>query len=223
MAKKLIKPALIAVSAGLGLIAIISLFTSRQTPPSPPNAFATKTEPIRLPALVSATLHKGDIIFRGKDRSWGDLGAQLSDRDKRFGHVGVIVGQPDNWAVIDAIGNPLDSEGSVRRRALSEFLSPATRASVYRPHLSGDQLDKFLMSIRQHEVAATPFDRFYDLGDQSALYCTELIWLALKAATGEDQIPEQTLFRNRRVIAIDDLQYAPLMTEIWTSGVEADT
>ena len=219
----MIKPALIAVGAGLGLIAIISLFANRQTRPPPNTALTAKTEPIRIPALVSSTLREGDIIFRGKDQSWGDLGAQLSDKDKRFGHVGIIVGQADNWAVVDAIGNPLDSEGSVRRRALAEFLSPATRASVYRPHLSDDQLNKFLRSIRQHVVAATPFDRFYDLRDQSALYCTELIWLALKTATGEDQIPEQTHFRNRRVIAIDDLQYAPLMTEIWTSRLEADT
>ena len=180
---------------------------------------ATSNELLR---NITPHLREGDIIFRGKDRSWGDLGAQVSDKDKRFGHVGVVVLDDGRWGVIDAIGNPLDHEGRVQLRTVAAFLAPATRAALYRPSLSDQAFDQFLTSIRAFEAAQIPFDRLYDIDDANALYCTELIWLALKTATGEDQVPDHTLFRNRRVIAIDDLQYAPLMTVIWESVPDAD-
>lgn len=199
--------------AGLGFL-VFALHNCAS--PAEPEAIPAEHAHLTLPSDILESLREGDIIFRGKDFSWGDLGALASDKDQRFGHVGVIVQNPEGWAVIDAIGNPLDVEGSVRLRTFEEFLSPATRMAIYRPLLAASQREAFIAEIWRHKAASTPFDRFYDLEDQSALYCTELIWLALKTATGTEQIAEQTLFRDRRVIAIDDLQYAPLMSEIWT-------
>ncbi len=206
---------IVVIMAGAGLFFWIALEGGQPAPPLPEPAPAI-SEPIAIPDHIRLTLHAGDLIFRGKDFSWGDLGARVSDRDQRFGHVGVIVGHEGDWAVIDAIGNPLEAEGQVRLRSLADFLAPATRMGLYRPALTEAELARFLDEIWRYEAANTPFDRFYDLQDHSALYCSELIWLALKTATGKDQIIEHTNFRGRRVIAIDDLQYAPIMDDVWT-------
>ena len=206
------------------VVAVIALSIVLPAPErSEPHSSIIETTSSQLLESITPHLREGAIIFRGKDRSWGDLGAQLSDKDKRFGHVGVVVFDDGQWGVIDAIGNPLDREGRVRLRTVEAFLAPATRAGLYRPSLSDQALDRFLTSIRVFEAAQTPFDRLYDMDDANALYCTELIWLALKTATGEDPVPDHTLFRDRRVIAIDDLQYAPIMTAVWVSAPEADT
>jgi len=207
------------------LVAVWVFLLERQNSPLPDlrdDAQTPKVD-IHIPDDVASAMRAGDVIFRGKDRSWGDLGAQLSDHDKRFGHVGVIVNHNDGWAVIDAIGNPFDPEGRVRLRSFDEFLAPATRAAIYRPDLQSDSHARYLASIWKYEAGRVPFDRFYDIQDAEALYCTEMIWLALKNATGKDQIVQETRFRNRRVIAIDDLQYAPLMQEIWVSEAESET
>ena len=207
---------IVVIMAGAGLFFWIALRGGQSAPPLPKREQAMG-EPIAIPDHIMLTLRAGDIVFRGKDFSWGDLGARASDRDQRFGHVGVIVWHEGDWTVIDAIGNPLEAEGRVRLRSLADFLAPATRMGIYRPALTEAELAGFVSEIWRYEAAKTPFDRFYDLQDQSALYCSELIWLALKTATGADQITEQTRFRGRRVIAIDDVQYAPIMDEVWTS------
>lgn len=210
-------PRLAIIALMIASLGLIFWAQQKSSAPDPPLVHASRpnTVPVSISEDVADRLREGDIIFRGKDFSWGDLGAQLSDKDQRFGHVGVIVRNNDGWAIIDAIGNPLDGEGSVRLRTITEFLAPATRIGIYRPALTAASLKQFLTEIRRYEVTGTPFDRLYDLQDDSALYCTELIWRALKVATGTEQVLDQTVFRGRRIIAIDDLQYAPLMTEIW--------
>jgi len=167
-----------------------------------------------LQAGVEGNLQAGDILFRGRNKSWGELGALVSRHDQRYGHVGVVVGSESAWSVISATGNPLAREGSVAREPLARFIGTSTRVGLYRPQISPESLALFLTQIESHLMRKTPFDRGYDLTDSTSVYCTELVWLSFNAVVGTDIIPDKTDWRGRKVIALDDLQRASILQAI---------
>ena len=79
---------------------------------------------------ITKYLQVGDILFRGRDDSWGELGALISRRDQRYGHVGVMTRHNDAWAVVSATGNPLDREGHVQREPLNGSWCRAQRHAM---------------------------------------------------------------------------------------------
>ena len=159
-------------------------------------------------------LKHGDILFRGRDNSWGELGAMASREDQRYGHVGVVSRQEDDWAVISATGNPLESQGGVIREPLEKFIGFSTRLGLYRLAIEEDGFAAFLRGIEAHLAQRTQFDRLYDISENEAVYCTELIWLSLNDALGRDVISDKTKWRGRLVIALDDLQRLSFMQEV---------
>jgi len=164
-------------------------------------------------AIVEELKH-GDILFRGRDNSWGELGALASRKDQRYGHVGVVVRQDAAWNVISATGNPLADSGAVVSEPLEKFIGTSTRLGLYRLSLDADLLAAFLTAIETHAARKTPFDRLYDISENEAVYCTELIWLCLNSTLGRDVIPDKAQWRGRSVIALDDLQRASVMKQV---------
>ena len=167
-----------------------------------------------LQKVILGDLKHGDILFRGRDNSWGELGAMVSREDRRYGHVGVVVKQDGVWKVISATGNPLASQGSVISEPLEKFIGMSTRLGLYRLTIEAELIAAFLNEIKTHAEQNTPFDRHYDISENEALYCTELIWLCLNSTLGRDVIPDKAQWRGRSVIALDDLQHASVMKEI---------
>ena len=155
-----------------------------------------------------AQIRDGDIIFRGRDAGWGNLGAQLSDIDKRYGHVGVIRRRGNNLHVIHAAGDPLQDHGRVREDSLDDFLTRSNRSGLYRLTFTSEQRQIFDDYIDQVLQAGMPFDTAYSLDSLDALYCTELIWRGWMAAIDRDPILEKTEWRGKNVLALDDLQLA---------------
>ena len=159
-------------------------------------------------------LKHGDILFRGRDNSWGELGAMASRVDKRYGHVGVVMGEGTEWRVVSATGNPFEGDGAVISEPLKKFIGLSTRLGLYRLMIDGDAFAAFLTGIKRHTAQKTRFDRLYDITENETVYCTELIWLCLNAALGKDVISDKTMWRGRDVIALDDLQHLSFMQGI---------
>ena len=169
---------------------------------------------------IRGVLQEGDLVFRGRNHSWGQMGAKLSDKDKRFGHVGVALNQDGVWHVIDAGGHPLADDATVAEAPLNAFLYSAQRAAVYRPNLEASAQHIFIERLEWHAASLTPFDGKFDLATPDTLYCTELVWAALIEATGEDLVSEHTMWKGRRVIALDDLQFANGMAEVISASID---
>jgi len=155
-----------------------------------------------------STMRDGDIIFRGRQKGWGNLGSNLSDQDQRYGHVGVIHREKQAVYVIHAAGDPLQPEGRVRKDTLRDFLARSERSGVYRLPLNATGLAKFRDKIEHALVTRLPFDRAYSLKSETSVYCTELIWRAWAEAAQKDPILVKTRWREKNVLALDDLQLA---------------
>jgi len=187
----------------------------------PLNPLAGKAEPNRVETKKTAllenlaafdayesTMRDGDIIFRGRQKGWGNLASHLSDQDQRYGHVGVIRREKEAVYVIHAAGDPLQSEGRVRKDPLRNFLARSERSGVYRLPLNATGHAKFKDKIEQALISRLPFDRAYSLKSETSVYCTELIWRAWAEATQKDPILVKTRWREKNVLALDDLQLA---------------
>jgi len=153
-------------------------------------------------------MRDGDIIFRGRQKGWGNLAANLSDQDQRYGHVGIVHRENEAVYVIHASGDPLKSEGRVRQDSLRDFLARSERSGIYRLPLNTVGLQKFNNVIRQALENQLPFDRSYSLESETSVYCTELIWRAWTETVEKDPILVKTRWRKKIVLALDDLQFA---------------
>ena len=129
--------------------------------------------------LLQRELHEGDLLFR---RGFGVLGRAVTaaDDEGQFSHVGIAVKVDDEWHVVHAVPDEPDFEGDFDRvkcepieRFYDEFR--AGNGAVYRPNVSNEIIAVAVRNALRLSVEQRPFDHDYDLGDTTALYCTELV------------------------------------------------
>ena len=122
-----------------------------------------------------------------------------SDRFSPFIHLGVVEVTKAGIYVYDTtatIGkyfltgkSPSDTmKGHVRRITLQAFLDYFRVVNIYAPPTSVNT-DTLITILRQHWIAQTPFDPYFNLDDRSTLYCSELIALALEQAGSKRYTP----------------------------------
>ena len=143
------------------------------------------------PSLDTSVLQSGDLVFR-EGVGWRSTAVVAASRF-RLTHVGIVERVGDSIFVIDAEPPEDGRPGVVRRVTLAQFSSPrdAKRTVAYRlTGLSGQQR----LSREARRFVGRPFDDAFDLDDDSALYCTELVWRSL-ATTGEQFRPQTTHIR----------------------------
>ena len=129
--------------------------------------------------LLQSELREGDLLFR---RGIGVLGRAVgaTDDEGRFSHVGIAVKVDNEWRVVHAVPDEPDFEGDFDRvkcepieRFYDEFR--AGNGAVYRPNVSNETIAVAVRNALRLSAERRPFDHDYDLGDTTALYCTELV------------------------------------------------
>jgi hypothetical protein len=102
----------------------------------------------------------------------------VSPTDRRYSHLGVARVAGGRVTVIHAEGATADGADGVREDALEDFVKDATAVGVYR----AKGVDGGKISAAAAERLGTPFDWRFDMDDESRLYCTELLYVALRRA-----------------------------------------
>lgn len=129
--------------------------------------------------LLQRELREGDLLFR---RGIGVLGRAVvaTDDEGRFSHVGIAVKVDDEWHVVHAVPDEPDFEGDfdrVKCEPIENFFSEfrAGNGAVYRAELPAETIEIAVRNALRLSTEQRPFDHDYDLGDTTALYCTELV------------------------------------------------
>ncbi len=118
-------------------------------------------------------LHEGDLIFQTSKshQSSAILAATFSP----YTHMGIVARRGDAWVVIEAAG-PVKETPLKAWTARGRF----ERYAVYRrPDLTAQQTSVIIKSARA--LKGRPYDLFFSF-DNQAIYCSELPWLAYRAA-----------------------------------------
>ena len=129
--------------------------------------------------LLQRELREGDLLFR---RGIGVLGRAVvaTDDEGRFSHVGIAVKVDNEWHVVHAVPDEPDFEGDfdrVKCEPIESFFDQmrAGNGAVYRVNVAPEQIEVAVAHARRLSAEQRPFDHDYDLGDTTALYCTELV------------------------------------------------
>lgn len=129
--------------------------------------------------LLQRELHEGDLLFR---RGIGVLGRAVvaTDDEGRFSHVGIAVKVDNEWHVAHAVPDEPDFDGDfdrVKCEPIESFFSEfrAGNGAVYRVELPAETIEIAVRNALRLSTEQRPFDHDYNLGDTTALYCTELV------------------------------------------------
>lgn len=158
-------------------------------------------------------LQAGDILFKGAGTASGTrVAAGWSNGDKRWGHTGIVVADgPGRFSVIHADTGEGRAGGEVRRVPLAEYLSDVSALGHYTVALTGEARMNYLAYAEK--TVGLPFDRRFSLESIDRLYCSELVWRALSAGTGEDILPDKSERFGRIYVSVSDLSGHPLLSE----------
>lgn len=169
--------------------------------------------------IEDAALHAGDLLFR-RTVSLEGLTVQAIDAAGRFSHVGLIVGHDAQGRarVVHACPPERAGQAGVRETTAQAFVAggdvrDAAAASLQLSAAQGQRLAAWAL---RH--VGWSFNADFQLNAPHALYCTELIWAAMRAA----QLPSlpalahwSTPFGAREVVpmsallALPDLRFLP--------------
>ena len=161
---------------------------------------------------IYAISRDGDIICRMGKGIWSDKIADLSEKDKRFSHVGIIRKSNNQITVINADGTATQKRGFVNEDSLESFLKDSSMIGIFRTN----DVDGHLISNVAFEYIGVPFDWNFDLDDVHELYCTELIYVVLKDL--ESKIQLKKIFKNeidKIIVPLDAISNSIDFTEIY--------
>jgi hypothetical protein len=121
-------------------------------------------------------LNDGDIICRLGDRIWSTFFKELSPKDKRFSHLGIVRIRNNIVSVINAEGLTIEGKDNVNEVSLKDFLKSAQSIGIYRLR----NIDGKIISDTALEYLGRPFDWQFDMEEDESLYCSELLYVILK-------------------------------------------
>lgn len=125
---------------------------------------------------------EGDIILRYGDGLWSPFFRDISRRDKRFSHAGILVRENGEICVVHASAADLTGVGKVSCESLETFLATAADYAVYRLAIPEPVKQRIAANARNY--LGFSFDSSFDLSDKERLYCTELVMQAVNEAAG---------------------------------------
>ena len=152
-----------------------------------------------LPDIPVEYLQNGNIICRHGDGFWSNLIIRSNPYDKRFSHIGVLVVSDGNVTVVHAdTSSRFSVTGKVVQESLSTFLGHAKRIGIFRHR----RVDANKLASNACRYLGYPFDWKLDDKDNEALYCSELLKLAILQASADEDIPH-IKYGNQDVIPVD--------------------
>ena len=165
-------------------------------------------------------LNGGDIILR-RGKTWVSEAVLAWDRKSRYSHAGIVIHRGGlSYVVHSEPPGEGNSGGGVQETPLEIFASGQQAAGIkvlrVRPGLQ-NEARRAAEAARQ--FVGRPFDGALDLESDSSLYCTELVWRSYRAA-GVDLVRGRlsrlnTLFADREVILVSDLEASPDLEVVW--------
>lgn len=149
----------------------------------------------------------GDLVLRSGSDAISDLFRRVNTRDKTFSHAGIVFIENGYPFVYNCIGSADDPYALLRRDSLSAYIGPESNLgyAVYRYRLRNTQLSRLHDIAVQYFKEKRTFDPRFDLGSDTALYCTEFVYKALREATGDPGYLPVTEASGFSYVSVDNL------------------
>lgn len=153
----------------------------------------------RLSAEELGKIQPGDIILRRGFGFFSDFIADnLNDGDIDVTHAGIIVKKQDSLFVIHSLSSDMSAVDGMQQQPLQDFLQYSapgkiiiTRAKTA-DSSTGNNIARQAEYYLKQEI---PFDHKGKFDDDTALYCTEMIWKILEKDLKIVTLPQEVTAR----------------------------
>ncbi len=145
-----------------------------------------------------AQLQDGDLVMRS-DNDFESLTLQnFSDSDRTYSHAGIAYRENGQFIVYHSMTGSENPSGLIRKDPFDSFISPGRKTGfgIFRYQLSGAEKEKFHAALKDNISQKIPFDLTFSLRTDDSLYCSEMIYKALKACTGDRIVLPTTTLKN---------------------------
>lgn len=149
-------------------------------------------------------LHRGDLVFRRGHGLWTKFFINMSTREKRFSHVGLVVSVTNKAMIIHSEASDVTGIGDVHISEWDDFFKGSSECAVFRWQRDDGIADKIVACAERYK--GVPFDNLFDMDETNKLYCSEMVRNAINDAVGTNLVGF-TKACGRKVVAIDDLYY----------------
>ena len=147
-------------------------------------------------------LKRGDLVFRRGHGLWTKYFINMSTRERRFSHVGIVVSATNMVTIIHSEASDISGIGDVHISKWSEFFKDSKECAVFR-YSKSDEIANAIAG-KAERYKGTPFDCLFDMNETNKLYCSEMVRVAINDAVGTNLVGF-TEVGCRKVVAIDDL------------------
>lgn len=165
--------------------------------------------------ISSGKIRSGDVVFRLGHGYISETLKNISQKDKRYSHAGIISMENGIPYVYHLIGSESDAE-TLRRETLAGFCMPASAQAFALYHVLSDDLQRHTVDSLNHYYyhCELPFDRRFDMETDSAMYCTEYVYKILSRASGGIFLVTSSELSGFRFIGCDDIYLNPKCEKI---------
>lgn len=141
-------------------------------------------------------LQDGDLVMRS-DNDFESLTLQnFSDSDRTYSHSGIAFKEGGRFFVYHSMTGSENPSGLCRKDPFDSFVNPVRKTGygIFRYHLSKNEIAAFHEAMKENVSKRIPFDVTFNLQSNDSLYCSEMIYKALKNCTGGRVVlPNSTL------------------------------
>ena len=161
-------------------------------------------------AAVDSTnrlLRTGDLVVRRGDDMTSYMLSQLNTTDKTYSHCGMVVIENGQPFVYHSIGGEDNPNEKLRKDRAVFWFSPANNMAyaVFRYPYSDSALPGLVGVIDSFYRQQVMFDMDFDLKTDDRMYCSEMIYKALKNGIDNNIDLEPHTRFGRTYIGVDDL------------------
>ncbi len=152
-------------------------------------------------------LREGDVVLRRGKGIISESLRHFSLQDPSYSHAGILVREQDRWMVVHAIGGEDNPTDKLKKESLAAFCRSDLSSAMGIIRLDLTPADRVrLKRIVERTLEAGPyFDSDFDLASDDRLYCTEFVYKAVLAATGDRKFLPLTRLSGREYVACDNL------------------
>lgn len=168
-----------------------------------------KKNPVNISAVDSCVrlLQQGDLLVRRGDDMTSYMLSQLNTKDKTYSHCGIVAIEDGYPFVYHSIGGEDNPDGVIRRDSAHIWCSPANNHAfaAYRYDMPDSMKEQMVSAVYSYYSEGLMFDMAFDLTTDDRLYCSEMIYKAIRHATGGSSYISLSENYGREFAGIDNL------------------
>ena len=178
-----------------------------------------------------AKIKDGDLVERSDDDLVSQSLRGMSQTDKTYSHSGIAFIENGNVFIYDNMAGVENKSEQMMRESFDSFVSPSRKDGfgIFRYNLTDTERVRLHEIIKNLYAEKLLFDKSFDLKTDDKQYCSEMIYKALKKATGNRVILPTSRVQNFKLrdpkykgmvvkefeyVALDDLFLNPFCLQV---------